>query len=130
LLLDYPENISVYLTAEALELIPGGFWNRFYAAMFKLQSQGECIDAQTLSTVLEPEDGKQVLAFLMDRSLELDGVQVMGQIEANLKWLRDRHSQAMRRVVTARVRANPEADADMLAEKQRQLEERRKAQGV
>jgi DNA primase len=130
LLLDYPEHISVYLMSETLDLIPGGFWNRLFEAMFHLTSQGERIDAQTLSNALQPEDGKQVLAFLMDRSLELDGVQVIRQIEANLKWLKDRHSQAMRRVVTARVRANPEADADVLAEKQRQLEERRKAQGV
>ncbi len=130
LLLDYPEHISVYLTPETIDLIPGGFWNRFFTAMFELSSQGECIDAQTLSNALQPEEGKQVLAFLMDHTPELDGVQVVGQIEANLKWLKDRHSQEMRRVVTARVRANPEADADVLAEKQRQLEERRKAQGV
>jgi len=130
LLLDAPEHISVYLTPGTLDLIPGGFWNRFFQAMFNLESQGERIDAQTLSDTLQAEDGKQVLAFLIDRAPELDGAQVVGQIEANLKWLKGRHSKAMRRVVTARVLANPEPDADLLAEKQRQLEERRKAQGV
>ncbi len=132
LLIECPLLASRVDATEIAALCPEPPWNSLLPALCAAAERDgpERIDLHALSETLEI-DARSELAALAVESEQLDAAAAERAVRDLLHWFRRRrHSQAARGA-TQRFRAEPTTDPrEILATKQRQIEERRREQGL
>jgi len=116
--------------------LPEAPWARLFPALEQVQREYVAAGSGRSGAVTPPEqlDAEtrvEWLALAVEDSPAVGKEEATRALDDTLAWLRKRYEARRRRETTERLREDPSADPlEILAEKQRQLEERRLAQGL
>jgi DNA primase len=130
LLLDHGALAARLDLEEFTRLLPASPWDALVPALAEAAG-GERLDVAELAGRLEPDAGSELLALAVADEPRLAPAEAEGAFDDTLRWLRRRRQSEARRATTRQLRDDPQADGlALLAEKQRQIEERRTALGL
>ena len=116
------------------EWLPDPPWRHLWPALARTQRAGAATAAPGALAPPDDLDGEaraEWLALAVQDSPTVEKGEATRALDDTLAWLRRRYEARRRRETTERLRGDPTADPlEILAEKQRQLEERRLAMGL
>ncbi len=133
LLFEYPELWKDVDLEQLAQWLPGSPWQELLSALFRASADlaGDPARASLPPETLDPQARVEWLALAVETGPVAPVEEASRAVNDTLAWLRKRHEARRRRETTERLREDPSVDpAEILAEKQRQLEERRLALGL
>ncbi|HME71141.1 MAG TPA: toprim domain-containing protein, partial [Myxococcota bacterium] len=129
LLLGRPELASRVAEAELAVVIPEGAWRELVLALHKSAAAGEGALVSGLADRLAGEARDLLLALAITEEPELEAPAAERALDETLARLSQRRLTRESKALTQRLRLSPKIDADLLAAKQRQLEQKKLALG-
>ncbi|MDJ0865214.1 MAG: DNA primase [Myxococcota bacterium] len=129
LLLDHPPLAGLLDRAELESLVPGAPWASILLAVLDARTAGAAADVHALAAQLDEEAAAELRALAVEEHPGLEADEARRAVDDTIAGLRRRRHAERRRDTTRRLR--DEADPlSLLAEKQRQIEERKQTQGL
>jgi DNA primase len=129
LLLGRPELAGRVCEAELAVAIPEGAWRELVLALHRSAAAGQEALASGLADRLAGEARELLLALAIAEEPELEAQAAERALDETLAHLRRRGLAREAKELTQRLRLSPKIDAELLAAKQRQLEQKKLALG-
>jgi DNA primase len=129
LLLARPELAKRVADAELERVLPEGPWRELVLALHHSAAAGEQAPASALADRLGEEARNLLLALAVADEPELEGQAAERALDETLAWLSKRKLVREAKALTQRLRMSPKIDAELLAAKQQQLEQKKLALG-
>jgi len=129
LLLARPQLAGRVAEAELAAAIPEGAWRELVLALHRGAREGREALASELADCLEGEPRELLLTLAITEAPELEAPAAERALEETIARLARRRLTREAKALTQRLRSSPKIDAELLAAKQRQLDEKKLAHG-
>jgi hypothetical protein len=129
LLLTRPALASRVTEEELARVLPEGSWRELVLALHRNAAEGRETLAAALTDRLAGEPRELLLSLAASEEPELEPDLAVRALEETLARLAQRKLTRESKALTQRLRLTPKVDADLIAAKQQQLEQKKLAQG-